>query len=164
MNNLTPLKSNTRAAEPKTPSSQGRPQSPKKQAKPTFLHLFTFTTWADCVPLTVGLIASLFAGALKSSLAILLGRIFAVVTNFGAGELSGPDTLSQVSRWCVILVVVGALGWLVNFVFMFAWVAFGELQAKNIRQRIFRGLLKKDMEWFDCQTDGISSLLVRIET
>ncbi|KAI0126287.1 hypothetical protein BJ170DRAFT_400662 [Xylariales sp. AK1849] len=143
---------------------QKAPQSTEIQDRPKVRHLFAFTTWKHALPLTVGLIGSIFAGALKTSLAILLGEIFSVISNFGSGALLGPETISQVSRWCVILVVVGGLGWVANFIFMFAWMAFSEIQARNARHTMFRGLLKKDMEWFDCQPEGISSLLVRIQT
>ncbi|GAP84432.2 hypothetical protein SAMD00023353_0702560 [Rosellinia necatrix] len=72
--------------------------------------------------------------------------------------------MTQISSWCALLAVVGGAGFLVNFGFMCSWIAFGELQAKNIRDRMFRGLLKKEMEWFDTQPDGISSLLVKTQT
>lgn len=139
-------------------------QQQGKQQSPSLKHLFTFTTWQHCGPLTAGLAASLLSGALRTSLAILIGKIFEVISEFGSGQLTGPDTLAQVSSWCIILTLIGGVGWLVNFAFMFSWIAFSELQARNIRQRMFRALLKKDMEWFDGQEDGVASLLVRMQT
>lgn len=97
-------------------------------------------------------------------MAILIGNIFGVISEFGSGQLSGPDTLAQVSSWCVILTLIGGAGWIVNLAFMFSWILFSELQAKNIRQRMFSALLRKDMKWFDCQEDGVASLLVRMQT
>ncbi|ORY57785.1 P-loop containing nucleoside triphosphate hydrolase protein [Pseudomassariella vexata] len=135
-----------------------------EEEHPSFKNLFGFTTWRHCGPLAVGLIASLFAGALKTSLAIILGEIFAVIARFGQGHLEAPETLSQVSRWCVILTAAGVASWLANFIFAFSWTAHGELQARHVRRRLFRGLLKKDMEWFDRQSDGVASLLVRHQT
>ncbi|OTA87178.1 hypothetical protein M434DRAFT_15587 [Hypoxylon sp. CO27-5] len=142
--------------------SQRRQQG--KQQSPSLKHLFTFTTWQHCGPLAAGLAASLLSGALRTSLAILIGKIFQVISEFGSGQLTGSDTLTQVSSWCLILTIIGGAGWLVNFAFMFSWIAFSELQARNIRQRMFRALLKKDMEWFDGQEDGVASLLVRMQT
>ncbi|KAI1206953.1 P-loop containing nucleoside triphosphate hydrolase protein [Annulohypoxylon truncatum] len=136
----------------------------REQHSPSLKHLFTFTTWRHCGPLTAGLISALFSGALRTSQAILIGKIFGVISEFGSGQLSGPDTLTQVSSWCVVLTVVGGAGWIVNFAFMFSWILFSELQAKNIRQRIFGAMLRKDMEWFDCREDGVASLLVRMQT
>ncbi|KAL7620164.1 ATP-dependent permease [Parahypoxylon ruwenzoriense] len=131
---------------------------------PSLKHLFAFTTRKHYGPLTAGLVAALLSGALRTSLAILIGRIFAVIAEFGSGQLTGPDTLAQVSYWCVVLTLVGGAGWLVNFAFMFCWIVFSEIQARDIRQRLFGALLNKDMGWFDCQEDGIGSLLVRIQT
>ncbi|KAI1074832.1 P-loop containing nucleoside triphosphate hydrolase protein [Whalleya microplaca] len=132
--------------------------------QPSLKHLFTFMKWRDCGLLSAGILMAVFSGALKTSLAILLGKIFAVIAEFGSGRLTGPDTLAQVSSWCVILTIIGAAGWLVNFAFMFTWIIFSELQVKNIRWAMFSSLLKKEMEWFDCQQDGVASLLVRIQT
>ncbi|KAI0881396.1 P-loop containing nucleoside triphosphate hydrolase protein [Annulohypoxylon maeteangense] len=145
-------------------SRKQQQQQQQGQHSPSLKHLFTFTTWRHCGPLTAGLISSLFSGALRTSLAILIGKIFGVISEFGSGQLSGPDTLGQVSSWCIILTLIGGAGWLVNFAFMFSWILFSELQAKNIRQRIFRAMLRKDMEWFDSQEDGVASLLVRMQT
>ncbi|KAI1137319.1 P-loop containing nucleoside triphosphate hydrolase protein [Hypoxylon sp. FL0543] len=136
----------------------------RKQQSPSLKHLFTFTTWQHCGILAAGLVSSLLSGALRTSLAILIGKIFEVISEFGSGQLTGPDTLGQVSSWCIILSLIGGAGWLVNFAFMSSWIVFSELQARNIRQRMFHALLRKDMEWFDGQEDGIASLLVRMQT
>ncbi|KAI1333932.1 P-loop containing nucleoside triphosphate hydrolase protein [Xylariaceae sp. FL0016] len=148
---------------PHQTTTNAPPQSQRPQ-QPSFRHLFLFTTWQHSGILGAGVVAALFAGALKTSMAILLGKVFSVISAFGSGSLSGSDTLAQVSSWCVLLAVVGGSGWLINFAFMFSWVAFSELQARRIRQTIFRGLLRKDMEWFDRQEDGVGSLLIRVQT
>ncbi|KAI1314004.1 P-loop containing nucleoside triphosphate hydrolase protein [Xylaria venustula] len=136
------------------------PQLPK----PSIRDLFTFATWRQSWVLVAGLVGAVLAGAFMTSMSILLGRIFAVISRFGSGQLTGADTIAQISSWCVLLVVVGGGGFLVNFAFMFSWIAFSELQARNIRRRVFHGLLKKDMQWFDTQQDGVASLLTRVQT
>ncbi|KAI0002347.1 P-loop containing nucleoside triphosphate hydrolase protein [Xylariaceae sp. FL0662B] len=150
--------------ESTTQSTSSSPQTGPRSQQPSLKHLFTFMQWRDCGLLGAGVLMAMLSGALKTSLAILLGKIFAVITEFGSGRLTGPDTLAQVSSWCVILTIVGAAGWLVNFAFMFTWIVFSELQVKNIRWAVFGSLLNKEMEWFDCQEDGVASLLVRIQT
>ncbi|KAI1770312.1 P-loop containing nucleoside triphosphate hydrolase protein [Hypoxylon cercidicola] len=137
---------------------------PKRQQQPSTKHLFTFTTRQHYGSLTVGLISSLFSGALRTSLSILIGKIFGVVADFGSGRLSGPDALAQISSWCTILTLAGGAGWLVNFTLTFSWSIFGELQVENIRRMTFCALLKKDMSWFDRQENGIASLLVTTQT
>jgi ATP-binding cassette subfamily B (MDR/TAP) protein 1 len=149
-----------------TATSPPLDQSPSQhqQRKSSFRDLFIFTTWPHCWLLVAGLVTAILAGTLKTSMSILLGRIFGVIAQFGSGHLTGAETLAQISSWCVLLVVVGGAGWLINFAFMFSWIAFGELQARNIRYRVFHGLRKKEMEWFDCQNNGVASLLVGIQT
>lgn len=136
----------------------------KRKQQPALKHLFTFTTRQHYGSLAAGLVSSLFSGALRTSLSILIGKIFAVVADFGSGQLSGPDALAQVSSWCAILTLAGGAGWLVNFAFTFSWTLFGELQVRNARRMTFCALLKKDMSWFDLQENGIASLLVTMQT
>ncbi|KAI0430093.1 P-loop containing nucleoside triphosphate hydrolase protein [Xylaria sp. FL1042] len=140
-----------------------RPTS-QQLRNPSFQDLLTFATWWHRWLLVAGLIGAVLSGAFMTSMSILPGRIFAVISQFGSGQLTGADTAAQVSSWCVLLAVVGGAGFFVNFVFMFSWIAFSELQARTIRGRIFHGLLRKEMQWFDAQQDGIASLLVRIQT
>ncbi|KAM0814178.1 hypothetical protein AB5N19_14181 [Seiridium cardinale] len=130
---------------------------------PRLKHLFAFSTWRNSLPLTMGVTLSALAGALRASLAILLGKIFGVISSYGRGALSGPDTMTEVARWCSILVIVGSVGLVVNFTFMFTWVAFSEQQARHARREVFHALLAKDLKWFDLQSNGISSLLVRTQ-
>ncbi|RYP09329.1 hypothetical protein DL764_001376 [Monosporascus ibericus] len=127
-------------------------------------HLFSFTTWRHYGILSLGSVSALVVSGLKTALAIILGKIFVAIADFGSGAVAGPETLSRISLWCLVLAVSGGAGWLANFAFMFAWSTFGEQQARSIRVRMFSVLLAKDMAWFDCQGDGIGSLLVRMQT
>ncbi|KAI0106799.1 P-loop containing nucleoside triphosphate hydrolase protein [Daldinia grandis] len=136
----------------------------QRSQPPSLRHLFVFATWGHCGILTAGLVASLLVGAMRAASAILIGRIFAVVADFGSGKLDGPGAYAQVSSWCVILMLVGGAGVIVNFAFMFIWSILSEVQVRNIRRRVFDALLTKDMAWFDRQEDGIPSLLVRTQT
>ncbi|KAI0874292.1 P-loop containing nucleoside triphosphate hydrolase protein [Hypoxylon argillaceum] len=145
-------------------STRADQQAPKKPQKSSFFDLFTFATWQHSWLLVAGVVAAALVGALTTAMSLLLGRIFAVITAFGSGNLTGPEAIDQVSSWCVLLAVIGGAAFLVNFAFMCSWIAFSELQARNIRSSMFRGLLNKEMEWFDTREDGIASLLVRMQT
>ncbi|RYO93752.1 hypothetical protein DL766_002991 [Monosporascus sp. MC13-8B] len=140
----------------------GPPSTP--QSASSFKHLFSFTTWRHCGILSLGFVSALVVGGLKTALAIILGKVFLAISEFGSGTVAGPETLSRMSLWCLVLAVSGGAGWLSNFAFMFAWSTFGEQQARSVRVRMFSVLLGKDMAWFDCQEDGIASLLVRMQT
>lgn len=136
----------------------------KQPQKSPFRVLFTFMVWRHSWLLVAGLVTAALVGALTTTQSILLGRIFAVISQFGSGHLTGAETIAQISSWCVLLAVVGGAAFIINFGFMCSWIAFSELQARNIRSKIFRGLLKKEMEWYDTRPDGIASLLVRMQT
>ncbi|KAK1574142.1 ABC transporter type 1, transmembrane domain-containing protein [Colletotrichum navitas] len=90
--------------------------------------------------------------------------MFQVVSDYGAGLSITPDTILQTSRLGITICCL-ALGVFVgNTILLKSRVVFGELQAKDARERIFGKLLARDMSWYDKQADGIPSLLVRIET
>lgn len=107
--------------------------------------------------------ATIATGTLKMTLAVVLGKIFGVVSASGNGELTAADTLSQVSTWCLVLCAMGGGAMISNAAFLALWIIFGELQAKTVRDTVFSALLKKNMVWYDTRDGGIASLLIRIE-
>lgn len=127
-------------------------------------HLFAFTRWAHALTLILALVATGCVAAFKTYLAIALGSIFDIIADFGNGNDTGPDTLHQIIRWCIILVLLGFGNWLANSAFLAFWIAFGELQAQRARRELSKALLEKEMSWFDLLDQGISSLLARIQT
>ncbi len=136
----------------------------KHQEQPSFKHLFAFSIWQHYGTLILGLFSALIVGGLKATLAIILGKVFVAITGFGSGSITGEETRRLISSWCVVLTMAGALAWLANFAFMLTWTTFGEEQARHIRTSVFSVMLQKDMAWFDCQENGIASLLIRIQT
>lgn len=127
-------------------------------------HMFSFMRWSHTWPLLAAMVATVIAAALKTLLAILLGRTFDVMTNYAAGTSGAEETKNGVTMWCYVLFGVGAANWLANTAFLALWIAFGELQANSARRDIFDTLVWEDMGWFDSQEQGVSSLLVRIQT
>lgn len=45
-----------------------------------------------------------------------------------------------------------------------AWMTFGALQAREVRDRLFQDLLDKEVEWYETHTSGIGALLPRLQT
>ncbi|RSL43225.1 hypothetical protein CEP53_011802 [Fusarium sp. AF-6] len=146
-----------------TPSPNPNPPS-QQAAKSSWRQLFLFTRKSHTGTLIAALIASAFTAAFKTVLAVILGKIFDVTAGFGNGSLSRSETLSDISMWSLVLLGLGIGNWIASTAFLALWVVFGELQASSVRKDMFVGLLAKDMAWFDAQTEGISSLLVRIQT
>lgn len=135
-----------------------------KPTRSSFKHLFSFTRWNQAAPLIAALTASAVFAAIKSIYPIFLGKIFNIVSDFGAGRRSGSETLHEISHWSQILIGLGIVNCLSGSAFLSLWVTFGELQAKSVRQDIFKSLLSKNIAWFDSLDQGISSLLTRIQT
>ncbi|KAH6691017.1 multidrug resistance protein [Verticillium dahliae] len=132
--------------------------------KVSWRDLFAFTRWTHCVALVPAVVASCAVGAFKTSLAVTLGLFFQYTVDVADGSVGGPETIKRTAALSVILCGLGAGHWAANTVFFASWVLFGELQAKSIRERMFKSLLKKEMSWYDSQSEGVSSLLVRIES
>ena len=131
--------------------------------KASWIHLFAFVNRQHAGLLLSAVAAAMVVAGAKTFYAIVLGKIFDIVSKFGAGKIDGDDTLAGVTTWCVVLTAVGGAIWLANAAFMALWIIFGEVCAKSARDRLFAALLRKDMGWFDSQGDGLSSMLVRIQ-
>ena len=126
--------------------------------------LFAFTMRKHVVPIAIALVSTLGSALFRPTAAIFFGKIFSILTKFGAGTATAQDTLHGVAKWCTSLVGLGGAAWVVEGAFLSSWVAFGEAQANIVRQEMFKGMLDKEMEWYDLRQDGIGSLLIRIQT
>ena len=80
---------------------------------------------------------------------ILLGKIFTQFGAFSTGNLSGGDLEQQVVPFVIGICIVGAAAWGLGWANMALWLAFGENTARRARESIMKGLLEKNMTWFD---------------
>ncbi|KAG5808422.1 hypothetical protein H9Q74_005508 [Fusarium xylarioides] len=136
----------------------------EQDVKSSWKQLFLFTRRSHSGALIAAFLAAGFSAGFKTVLSVILGKVFDVIAGFGNGSLTGDEALSQVGRWALVLVGLGVGNWMASTAFLALWVIFGELQACSVRQDIFTSLLSKDVAWFDSQSEGISSLLIRIQT
>ncbi|KAE8449303.1 hypothetical protein EG329_008204 [Mollisiaceae sp. DMI_Dod_QoI] len=132
--------------------------------KPSWRSLFIFTKRSHIPAVAFALTSTLLSACIKPASAVFFGKIFSALTKFGAGTLDAQQCLHEISKWCIALVCVGALAWVVEGAFFSSWVVFGEVQARSVRQQMFEGMLDKDMEWYDLRQDGVGALLIRIQT
>lgn len=135
-----------------------------EQGNASWKSLFAFTKWKHSGILAAAILTSALSAALKTTLSIVLGQVFDIVADFGGGKRVGDETVSDISKWCAVLLGLGLGNWLASTVFLGLWIIFGELQANAARRDIFKALLSRELAWFDVLEQGISSLLVRIET
>ncbi|KAH6963419.1 P-loop containing nucleoside triphosphate hydrolase protein [Fusarium avenaceum] len=136
----------------------------EQDVKSSWKQLFLFTKRSHIGALIAALLAAGFTAGFKTVLSVILGKIFDIIAGFGNGSLDGDQALAQISDWALVLLGLGIGNWIASTAFLALWVIFGELQACSVRHDIFMSLLSKDMAWFDAQSEGISSLLIRIQT
>ena len=125
--------------------------------------LFEFTSKKDLKLSFVAVTFSVAAGIVAPALAVFLGKIFNLFTSFGADQISGADLLEQVSTYSIILTGLGSASGLLHASYFSLWLVFGEVQAKNVRRRLFDGMLEKDVSWYDMRMDGIDTLVSRLQ-
>ncbi|ATY58338.1 a-Factor sex pheromone exporter [Cordyceps militaris] len=130
---------------------------------PKWRHLFAFTTRQHLYYLSAAVLSSAGAAALRTSLAVVLGKIFDIVAAAGGGGVAESRALPLVSRYCLVLVGMGAAQWTINSAFLGLWLMFGELQAKSVRNALFTGLTKMERAWIDSLPHGTTGLVASIQ-
>ena len=126
--------------------------------------LFNYTSKTHSVILVLALIISVASGMIVPALALFFGKIFNYFTRFGGGQISGLNLKQDVSTYACYLVGLGCASGLLNACFYMLWMIFGELQAKGAREKLFNGMIEKDMEWYDRRTAGISTHSSRLQS
>ena len=126
--------------------------------------LFIFTTKRHHVTLFFAAAFSVLSGIVMPAVAIVLGIIFDDFTKFGAHQLSRHELVSRITTGCVALAGIASLRWFLNSAFYLLWMVFGELQAKTVRDKLFEGLLNRDIEWYDKRKGGVGALIPRCQT
>ncbi len=126
--------------------------------------VFTFTYRSHLLALVPAVAFSICGGALGPIMAIFLGKFFDAFADFGAGKIS-PDKLMERTLTSVyVLLAIGASNILLKSSMFAAWLIFGEMQAKGVRDELFKALLRKDLEWFEMRESGVGTLLSRLQT
>ncbi|KAJ4418058.1 ATP-dependent permease [Gnomoniopsis sp. IMI 355080] len=136
-------------------------EPPSSKAK--WRHIFSFTERRHTGTLVLAIVAAACAAGVKVSNAVFLGQFLDIDTSLGNGTMSPETASAKVAFVCIIFTALGAASWIFNWAFMTAWIIFGELNAKNVREKLFTNLLYKDMAWFDSQEKGVSSALSTIQ-
>jgi ATP-binding cassette subfamily B (MDR/TAP) protein 1 len=131
---------------------------------PAWKALFNFTTHRHLPFLIAGLIFSLASGIAVPINAFIFGKIFALFTSFGSGDISSGLFGHDVSKYVVYILVLATASWLFNFLGFFCWHVFGDMQARSARERLFNALLLRRIEWYDRRKDGVEALTTRILT
>ena len=130
---------------------------------PSWKSLFSFTARKHLPTLVIGAVLALLAGCVTPVLAIFLGNVFDAFTSFGAGQIAIDGLRSQIVANCFGMLGLGSAGWFLNSAYFAVFVAFGELQASNIRSKVFAELIQRDVEWFEAQKEGSGAFLSGVQ-
>ena len=92
-----------------------------------------------------------------------MGRVFNGFTSYATGQVKPEEFMHEQRTNVYYLLIISGGAWLFLFLEFSTWLAFGELQAKSARDRLFHGLLEKDIEWYDMRKNGIGAMLPRLQ-
>lgn len=129
-----------------------------------WMALFQFTERRHILALTAAISLAVLSGLVVPLMAVIMGKIFGSFASFGAEKITPEGLVAQVTSQIILLAVLGVGSWVVSGAFFAGWLFFGELQAKVAREKLFDGLVDKDMEWFDMRKSGVAALMSRVQT
>ncbi|KAI0639804.1 P-loop containing nucleoside triphosphate hydrolase protein [Trametes polyzona] len=144
----------------------------------SILQLFRYTTRTEAILDYVGLFAAIAAGAAQPLMTFLFGRLTQDFVNFAT--TSGPISQAEAAARAAAafkhaaalnasyLVYIGTLTayygvgmFVCTYIYMATWVYTGEANAKRIRERYFRAVLRQDVAYFD--NVGAGEITTRIQ-
>lgn len=126
--------------------------------------LFYFTEKRHILALAGAIFFAVLSGLVVPLMAVVMGKIFGSFASFGAEKINSEGLVAQVTSQIIVLAALGAGSWVVSAAFFAGWLSFGELQAKVAREKLFEGLVDKDMEWYDMRKSGVAGLISRVQT
>ncbi|EIW59664.1 multidrug resistance protein 1 [Trametes versicolor FP-101664 SS1] len=148
----------------------------------SFLELFRFSTRREIALDILGLFAAACAGAAQPLMSLLFGRLTQDFVTFGttlkeAQDPSNPDLQASAAASlpgsaaafktsaalnASYLVYIGIGMFVCTYTYMVIWVYTGEVNAKRIRERYLRAILRQDIAYFD--NVGAGEVATRIQT
>jgi len=131
---------------------------------PGWKYLFAFTCKPHFIALVPAVVLSVADGLVEPAVAIYIGRFFDAFARFGTGEIGENALMRDTLTDVYILITIGGINLVLKGGYFTAWLTFGELQAKAVRDVLFRTLLEKDLEWYDARSTGVETLLARMQT
>jgi ATP-binding cassette subfamily B (MDR/TAP) protein 1 len=125
--------------------------------------LFGFTTRKHIPMLISGILIAIFAAATLPAMAVFFGLIFRQFSDYGAGKITASELLHNASNLCIYLTALCIACWFANSIYFSVFLAFGELQARSAREKIFNHLLQKNLEWYDMRENGTAAFLPSVQ-
>lgn len=124
--------------------------------------LFAFTSKKHAPFLIGAFVTSICTGCIVPTEAFLYGKLFSYFASFAAGNITKNEFMHSVNKYSVYLVLLGSAVWFSQTAFFFLWTSFGSIQVGVARDRLFNGMLKREIAWYDMRKHGVGSLLTRL--
>ncbi|KAI0643098.1 P-loop containing nucleoside triphosphate hydrolase protein [Trametes meyenii] len=148
----------------------------------SFFELFRFSTRTEIVMDILGLVAAAGSGAAQPLMSLLFGRLTQDFVNFGmtvarsqdstdpsaasAAKAAIPEAAAAFKHSAALnasyLVYIGIGMFVCTYTYMVIWVYTGEVNAKRIRERYLKAILRQDIAFFD--NVGAGEVATRIQT
>ncbi|KAF7298981.1 hypothetical protein MIND_00846300 [Mycena indigotica] len=147
----------------------------------SFTQLFRFSTPLELFLDAIGLVAAAAAGASQPLMTILFGNLVNQFVHFGVVimNLNNPDSNTaataqaalpgaarafrhEASKLATYLVIIGVGMFVCTYIYMYLWVYTAEVNAKRIRERYLKAVLRQDIAFFD--KVGAGEVATRIQT
>lgn len=126
--------------------------------------MFLFTRKSQVPLLIFAILLSAVAGLLPPAMAIIFGRYFQAFSDYTSGNIDGPALMDKTMNSIYALMLLGLCAFSLKGGMFASWLAFGELQAKVVREQLFQALLDREISWYDERTMGVGTLLARLQT
>ncbi|CZT18507.1 related to ABC a-pheromone efflux pump AtrD [Ramularia collo-cygni] len=144
-------------------SASGNADDDVPAVKAPWRSLFAFTTRRQVPLFMAGVACAILAGAASPAQTLIIGKLYGGFTDYASGRLDKNEFMRKETTYVIYLVAIAAASWLLHTIDFGIWLAFGELQAKSARDRLFHGLLEKEIEWYDMRKNGIGAMLPRLQ-
>ncbi|KAJ6527152.1 hypothetical protein B0H19DRAFT_1335178 [Mycena capillaripes] len=154
---------------------------PAQLASVDFFTLFRFSTPFELFLDAIGLVAAAAAGAAQPLMTVLFGKLvnqfveFQIIINtIQSGNATEQPTAEaalpaaaagfrhQASLLAIYLVIIGGGMFLCTYTYMYVFVYTAEVNAKRIRERYLKAVLRQDVAFFD--KVGAGEVATRIQT
>lgn len=136
---------------------------PRSSSAPSFKILFSFTDKEHLIVLIPAIALVAVAGTIEPVASILVGKLMNSFSQFSVGNIDENAFTDDTRPWIFALVILGFSTWVLKGLSYSLWIGYGEVQAKVVREELFSNLICRDLEWFEAQQSGVSSLLNRIQ-
>ncbi|KAG6837188.1 hypothetical protein H0H93_013415 [Arthromyces matolae] len=143
----------------------------------SFTQLFRFTTKLELLANFLGLICAAAAGAANPLMSLLFGNLvqqfvsFTTITHLADnGDATAASEIpaaaahfrSVAAKDASYLTYMGVGMFICTYIYMYVWVHTGEVNAKRVREKYLRAVLRQDIAFFD--NVGAGEVATRIQT